>query len=99
MFFHKCILSTQLYGLIRGVLYNIDRKDKNNQQILLTDKILYTFTSGIIFPVLIVPCIYYDCRNIELFIKNKKNEMCQDCITSTIFDIRHERKKYYIISQ
>jgi len=83
MFYHKLVLSTQLYGLTRGILYNIDRKDKNNQQILLTDKILYTFISGFsVFPVLIFPCIYYDCRNIELFIKNRKSEMHEDIITS-----------------
>jgi len=100
MAYYKLVLSTQLYGLIRGVVYNIDRKDKNNQQILLTDKILYTFISGItIFPFFALPCIYYDFRNIELFAKNKKNDMCQDWITSFYFNIKHENKKFYITDQ
>lgn len=85
---------------MRGIVYNIDRKDKNNQQILLTDKILYTFISGItIFPFFVLPCIYYDFRNIELFAKNKKNDMCQDWITSFYFNIKHENKKFYITDQ
>ena len=98
--FHKFIVSSYLYGLTRGILYNIDRKDKNNQQILITDKLLYTFTSTLCtFPTMMFVCIYYDCRNIELFMKNKKNDMCQDWITSFYFNIKHENKKFYITDQ
>ena len=92
----KLILSSQFYGLTRGILYNYDRKDKNNKQLLYTDKILYTLTSGIcIFPFFILPSLYIDSRNIELFLINKKELIKPDLITSLIYET-HEVKKFYV---
>jgi len=92
----KFALSSQAYGLMRGILYNYDRKDKNNKQLLYTDKILYTLTSGIvIFPFFIPPCLYTDSKNIELFLRNKKELMTQDLITACFYDT-HEMKKFYV---
>ena len=67
------------YGFIRGIFYNYDRKSdidnkyyKKNDDILLTDKIveisLYTLST----PMFILPYIYKDCINFELYMKNKK---------------------------
>jgi len=93
---HKFILSSQVYGLLRGILYNYDRKDKYNKQLMYTDKILYTLTSTIIiFPFFIPPCLYTDSKNIELFLRNKKELMTQDLITASFYDT-HEFRKFYV---
>ena len=92
----KFALSSQCYGLMRGFLYNYDRKDKNNNQLIYTDKVLYTLTSGIvIFPFFILPCLYSDSKNIELFLRNKKELMTQDLISASIYNT-HEMKKFYV---
>jgi hypothetical protein len=65
---NKFILSSHVYGLLRGILYNYDRKDKYNKQLI------YTLTSTlIIFPFFIPFCLY--SKNIELFLRNKKELM------------------------
>jgi hypothetical protein len=93
---NKLILSSQFYGFTRGILYNYDRKDKNNKDLIYTDKILYTLTSGIVIcPFFILPCLYTDSKNIELFLRNKKELMNQDIITTFIYGT-HERKKFYV---
>jgi len=70
---NKFILSSQVYGLLRGILYNYDTKDKYNKQLM------YTLTSTIvIFPFLIPPCLYTDSKNIELFLRNKKELMTHE---------------------
>jgi hypothetical protein len=92
----KLALSSQAYGLMRGILYNYDRKDKYNKQLMYTDKVLYTLTSGIIiFPFFILPCLYSDSKNIELFLRNKKELMTQDLISASIYDT-HEVRKFYV---
>jgi hypothetical protein len=96
MMWTKLALSSQAYGLLRGILYNYDRKDKNNIQLIYTDKVLYTLTSGIvIFPFFILHCLYSDSKNIELFLRNKKELMTQDLISASIYDT-HEVKKFYV---
>ena len=78
---NKFILSSQVYGLLRGILYNYDIKDKYNKQLM------YTLTSTIvIFPFFIPQCLYTDSKNIELFLRNKKELMTQDLITSFFYD-------------
>jgi hypothetical protein len=84
--FDKFIISAPVYGFIRGILYNYDRTDKNNKQILITDKILYTLSSTFFIIPTIIPCIYYDLRNIELYMKNQKDLMIQDWVTSNFYN-------------
>jgi ABC-type multidrug transport system permease subunit len=83
--FDKFIISAPVYGFIRGILYNYDRTD-NNKQILITDKILYTLSSTFFIIPTIIPCIYYDLRNIELYMKNQKDLMIQDWVTSKFYN-------------
>jgi hypothetical protein len=91
--FRYFINKVLLYGFARSIVYNFDRKDKNNDELLITDKLFFIGTSTICFiPFFTIPALYYDCRNIELLLKNRQNELTQDIITSLIFNT-HEYKK------
>jgi hypothetical protein len=91
--FRYSINKILLYGFARGIVYNFDRKDKNNNELLITDKLFYIGTSTLFFmPFFVLPSLYFDCRNIELLLRNRQNELTQDTITSFIFNT-HELNK------
>ena len=90
--FDKFIISTPIYGFIRGILYNYDRKDKNDKQFLIVDKSVFILSSTFFIIPTFLPCIYYDLRNIELYMKNQKDLMIQDWVTTCFYNIKHEYK-------
>ena len=66
----KYIYSTYIYGFSRGIFYNYNKKDEKNRQLLVVDKISYTFI-GIFMafnPITLPFLVYHDIRNIELFL-------------------------------
>lgn len=76
----KYIYSTYIYGFSRGIFYNYNKKDEKNRQLLVVDKISYTFI-GIFMafnPITLPFLVYHDIRNIELFFKNRKDEIIWD---------------------